>query len=276
MTGLVLRLAGPLQSWGEHSTFADRDTLRFPTRSGITGILAAAQGLGRGEPLGKYDALTLTVRVDRPGVPAGRLPHHRRRPAPRAHRADRRRRPPAGGQGDRRDPPLVPVRRGLHRRRRGPRLTDRRRSPPRCARPLAALPRPPLLPARPAAAAPHHGRRSRPGTAPAVPLPARRADGDGAGHRRADHRDTRPGDAATHRGERRPGRLRPLRAPLPVPRRLPDRRSRSPPTRPLAERRRTTTRPCTTTPGEPDDTWLTQITPDFRNAAARRDLSDAV
>ena len=68
MTGMVLRLAGPLQSWGEHSTFADRDTLRYPTRSGITGIFAAAQGLRRGEPLDRYAPLTFTVRVDRPGV----------------------------------------------------------------------------------------------------------------------------------------------------------------------------------------------------------------
>jgi len=66
--GLLLRLAGPLQSWGEHSTFADRDTLRYPTRSGITGIFAAAQGLHRGEPLDRYTPLTLTVRVDRRGV----------------------------------------------------------------------------------------------------------------------------------------------------------------------------------------------------------------
>jgi CRISPR system Cascade subunit CasD len=68
VTGLLLRLAGPLQSWGEHSTFADRDTLRYPTRSGITGIFAAAQGLRRGEPLDRYAPLTLTVRIDRPGV----------------------------------------------------------------------------------------------------------------------------------------------------------------------------------------------------------------
>jgi CRISPR system Cascade subunit CasD len=68
VTGLLLRLAGPLQSWGEHSTFADRDTLRYPTRSGITGIFAAAQGLRRGERLDRYAPLTLTVRIDRPGV----------------------------------------------------------------------------------------------------------------------------------------------------------------------------------------------------------------
>lgn len=68
MSGLVLRLAGPLQSWGEHSTFGDRDTLRFPTRSGIIGIFAAAQGLRRGEPLDQYSPLRFTIRVDQPGV----------------------------------------------------------------------------------------------------------------------------------------------------------------------------------------------------------------
>ncbi len=68
MTGIVLRLAGPLQSWGEHSTFSERDTLRFPTRSGIIGLLAAAEGIERGQSLGKFDPLSVTVRVDRPGV----------------------------------------------------------------------------------------------------------------------------------------------------------------------------------------------------------------
>lgn len=69
MSALVLRLAGPLQSWGEHSTFSERDTLRFPTRSGVTGLLAGAEGVPRGAPLDRYDPLTLTVRVDRPGTP---------------------------------------------------------------------------------------------------------------------------------------------------------------------------------------------------------------
>ena len=68
MSGLVLRLAGPLQSWGEHSVFAQRDSLRFPTRSGLIGLLACAEGLPRGAPLARYDALRFTVRIDRPGV----------------------------------------------------------------------------------------------------------------------------------------------------------------------------------------------------------------
>ncbi|GGM23183.1 hypothetical protein GCM10010129_79420 [Streptomyces fumigatiscleroticus] len=71
MTGLLLRLAGPLQSWGERSPFPrDRDTASFPTRSGIIGMFAAAEGIPRNEPqaLARYGNLTLTVRVDRPGV----------------------------------------------------------------------------------------------------------------------------------------------------------------------------------------------------------------
>lgn len=69
MTGLILRLAGPLQSWGERSAFsAVRDTAAFPTRSGLTGILAAAEGLPRGAALDGYDELQFTVRIDRPGI----------------------------------------------------------------------------------------------------------------------------------------------------------------------------------------------------------------
>ncbi len=65
--GLVLRLAGPLQSWGEHSTFSERDTVAFPTRSGLVGLFAAAKGLRRGHALDEFEPLEFTVRIDRPG-----------------------------------------------------------------------------------------------------------------------------------------------------------------------------------------------------------------
>ncbi|MFF5110896.1 type I-E CRISPR-associated protein Cas5/CasD [Streptosporangium sp. NPDC000509] len=64
----MLRLAGPLQSWGEHSVFTQRDSLRFPTRSGLIGLLASAEGVSRDQLLGAYEALRFTVRIDRPGV----------------------------------------------------------------------------------------------------------------------------------------------------------------------------------------------------------------
>ncbi|MFR9795114.1 type I-E CRISPR-associated protein Cas5/CasD [Streptomyces sp. MS06] len=70
MSGLLLRLAGPLQSWGERSAFTPvRDSASFPTRSALTGILAAAEGLGRSAGgLDVYDRLDFTVRVDRSGT----------------------------------------------------------------------------------------------------------------------------------------------------------------------------------------------------------------
>jgi CRISPR system Cascade subunit CasD len=67
--GLLLRLAGPMQSWGEHSHFNERDTAGFPTRSGVIGLLAAALGRPRTAAIDDLTHLSLTVRVDRPGVP---------------------------------------------------------------------------------------------------------------------------------------------------------------------------------------------------------------
>jgi CRISPR system Cascade subunit CasD len=64
---LVLRLAGPLQSWGGQSQFNRRDTLGEPTKSGITGLLAAAQGRRRQDPIEDLLALRLGVRTDQPG-----------------------------------------------------------------------------------------------------------------------------------------------------------------------------------------------------------------
>ncbi|AJE40084.1 type I-E CRISPR-associated protein Cas5/CasD [Streptomyces nodosus] len=66
--GLLLHCSGPLQSWGHHSHFNQRDTAAFPTRSGIIGLLAAALGHSRTEPIDGLAHLRITVRVDRPGV----------------------------------------------------------------------------------------------------------------------------------------------------------------------------------------------------------------
>ncbi|WGD39816.1 type I-E CRISPR-associated protein Cas5/CasD [Streptomyces cathayae] len=68
----MLRLAGPLQSWGERSAFtAVRDTASFPTRSALIGLFAAAEGIGRDDGrLGRYDSLRITVRIDRQGTRA--------------------------------------------------------------------------------------------------------------------------------------------------------------------------------------------------------------
>lgn len=66
---LLLRLAGPLQSWGVKSAFNNRYTQPEPTKSGVIGLLAAARGLARTDPLGVLAGLRLGIRVDVPGVP---------------------------------------------------------------------------------------------------------------------------------------------------------------------------------------------------------------
>lgn len=43
---LLLWLEGPLQAWGHDSKFGVRDTLKFPTRSGVMGLLCCARGAG--------------------------------------------------------------------------------------------------------------------------------------------------------------------------------------------------------------------------------------
>ncbi|MFJ8746827.1 type I-E CRISPR-associated protein Cas5/CasD [Embleya sp. NPDC127516] len=66
--GLLLRLAAPLQSWGERSHFTEeRDTAAFPTKSGVLGLLSCALGRHRGQANDDLRRLKLTVRIDRPG-----------------------------------------------------------------------------------------------------------------------------------------------------------------------------------------------------------------
>lgn len=68
MSCLVLRLAGPMQSWGGRSHFNRRETLGEPTKSGLVGLLAAAQGRRRQEPIEDLLGLTFGVRTDQPGT----------------------------------------------------------------------------------------------------------------------------------------------------------------------------------------------------------------
>jgi CRISPR system Cascade subunit CasD len=65
---LVLRLAGPLQSWGSQSQFNRRDTATEPTKSGVLGLLAAAKGLRRQDPIEPLLHLSFGVRTDHPGT----------------------------------------------------------------------------------------------------------------------------------------------------------------------------------------------------------------
>jgi CRISPR system Cascade subunit CasD len=70
MPTLLLRLVGPMQSWGTTSRFDERDTGKEPSKSGVIGLVAAALGIDREnwtdlEPLTQ---LRMGVRHDRPAA----------------------------------------------------------------------------------------------------------------------------------------------------------------------------------------------------------------
>jgi CRISPR system Cascade subunit CasD len=70
MNTLLLRLAGPMQSWGVQSRFTVRDTGLEPSKSGVVGLLCAALGRPRREPVDDVAGLVMGVRVDQEGVMA--------------------------------------------------------------------------------------------------------------------------------------------------------------------------------------------------------------
>lgn len=67
MSVVALQLAGPLQAWGSGSRFVQRSTETAPTKSGIIGMVAAARGMRRTDPLEDLLDLRFGVRIDQPG-----------------------------------------------------------------------------------------------------------------------------------------------------------------------------------------------------------------
>lgn len=65
---LLIRLDGPMQSWGAASRFGTRSTSGEPTKSGVIGLVAAALGRRREEALDDLAALSFAVRVDQEGT----------------------------------------------------------------------------------------------------------------------------------------------------------------------------------------------------------------
>lgn len=65
---LLLRLAGPMQSWGTQSRFTERDTGMEPSKSGVVGLCCAALGWPRERPVDDLAVLRMGVRVDREGA----------------------------------------------------------------------------------------------------------------------------------------------------------------------------------------------------------------
>lgn len=68
MTVLLMRLKAPMMSWGHDSHFTIRRTGTEPTKSAIIGLLCAALGRPRQEPVADLAALRMGVRVDDEGV----------------------------------------------------------------------------------------------------------------------------------------------------------------------------------------------------------------
>lgn len=68
MNVLLLRLVGPLQSWGVQSRFSVRDTGLEPSKSGVIGLLCAALGRPRHADIDDLAGLRMGVRVDQEGV----------------------------------------------------------------------------------------------------------------------------------------------------------------------------------------------------------------
>jgi CRISPR system Cascade subunit CasD len=77
---LLLWLEAPLQSWGHDSKFGRRDSLDFPSKSGVLGLLCSARGAGGEEHewLAAWADLDMQVvgyvLKDQQGMPMSRLP----------------------------------------------------------------------------------------------------------------------------------------------------------------------------------------------------------
>ncbi len=65
---LLMRLAGPMQSWGTQSRFDMRDTGLEPSKSGVIGLICAAMGRPREASVEDLSSLRMGVRVDREGM----------------------------------------------------------------------------------------------------------------------------------------------------------------------------------------------------------------
>ena len=70
MKTVLLKLSGPMQSWGTSSHFVTRNTDYYPSKSAVIGIIAASFGYRRDEDekIKKLNDLDFAVRVDQVGV----------------------------------------------------------------------------------------------------------------------------------------------------------------------------------------------------------------
>ena len=69
MKTILLKFAGPLQSWGSSSHFETRHTDYYPSKSAIIGLIAASLGYRRDEDdkVKQLNEVDFAVRVDQQG-----------------------------------------------------------------------------------------------------------------------------------------------------------------------------------------------------------------
>ncbi|MGX7107628.1 type I-E CRISPR-associated protein Cas5/CasD [Hutsoniella sourekii] len=68
MKTILLKFAGPLQSWGTQSNFETRHTDFYPSKSAVIGLIAASLGLKRNsDEIQSLNDLDFAVRIDQPG-----------------------------------------------------------------------------------------------------------------------------------------------------------------------------------------------------------------
>ena len=67
MRFVLARLRAPLQSWGTQSAHRDRGTERFPTKSGVIGLVANALGRSREDTIDDLASLTMAAGEVVPG-----------------------------------------------------------------------------------------------------------------------------------------------------------------------------------------------------------------
>ena len=68
MATILLRLKGPMMSFGKECYFDTRYTERYPTKSAVTGLIASALGRKRGADISDIASMRFGVRIDAPGV----------------------------------------------------------------------------------------------------------------------------------------------------------------------------------------------------------------
>ena len=68
MATILLRLKGPMMSFGKECYFDTRYTERYPTKSAVTGLIASALGRKRGADISDIASMQFGVRIDAPGV----------------------------------------------------------------------------------------------------------------------------------------------------------------------------------------------------------------